>query len=239
MRDNPKPYEIYRHFKGNTYQILAIAKDSEDGHLIVVYQALYGSYEIYARDLVQFMSPVDRIKYPEAEAQYRFTKVEPAQPTVNAGNGRSCSQPDSKTDTGYADSQSNFQMDTGYSDSRSNSKANTVHSEGRSDVKVNAEYQSNQSDEKTNTGHQDDQSDIKVDADYQMDPQVEAFLDADSYEEKLNILAGLHRRITDDMLQIMALTMDIELNPGSTQEQYDELKNCLLTRDKFEADRRF
>lgn len=226
MRDNPKPYEIYRHFKGNTYQILAIAKDSENGHLIVVYQALYGSYEIYARDLVQFMSPVDRIKYPEAEAQYRFTKVDSAQPTVNDKNGHSYSQSDTKTDTGN-------------SDSRSNSKANTVHSEGRSDVKINAEYQSNQSDEKTNTGHQDDQSDIKVDADYQMDPQVEAFLDADSYEEKLNILAGLHRRITDDMLQIMALTMDIELNPGSTQERYDELKNCLLTRDKFEADRRF
>ena len=225
MRDNPKPYEIYRHFKGNTYQILAIAKDSEDGHLIVVYQALYGSYEIYARDLVQFMSPVDRIKYPEAEAQYRFTKVDSAQPTVNDKNGHSYSQSDTKTDTGN-------------SDSRSNSKANTVHSEGRTDVKVNAEYQSSQSDEKTNTGHQDDQSDIKVDADYQMDPQVEAFLDADSYEEKLNILAGLHRRITDDMLKIMALTMDIELNPGSTQEQYDELKNCLLTRNKFEADRR-
>ena len=212
MRDNPKPYEIYRHFKGNTYQILAIAKDSEDGHLIVVYQALYGSYEIYARDLVQFMSPVDRIKYPEAEAQYRFTKVDSAQPTVNDKNGHSYSQSDTKTDTGNSDSRSNSQMDTCYSDSRSNSKANT--------------------------GHQDDQSDIKVDADYQMDPQVEAFLDADSYEEKLNILAGLHRRITDDMLKIMALTMDIELNPGSTQEQYDELKNCLLTRNKFEADRR-
>lgn len=225
MRDNPKPYEIYRHFKGNTYQILAIAKDSEDGHLIVVYQALYGSYEIYARDLVQFMSPVDRIKYPEAEAQYRFTKVDSAQPTVNDKNGHSYSQSDTKTDTGNSDSRSNPQMDTG-------------HFESKSDVNVKAEYQSSQSDEKTNAGHQDEQLDVKSDAGYQMDPQVEAFLDADSYEEKLNILAGLHRRITDDMLKIMALTMDIELNPGSTQEQYDELKNCLLTRNKFEADRR-
>lgn len=225
MRDNPKPYEIYRHFKGNTYQILAIAKDSEDGHLIVVYQALYGSYEIYARDLVQFMSPVDCIKYPEAEAQYRFTKVDSAQPTVNDKNGHSYSQSDTKTDTGNSDSRSNSQMDTG-------------HFESKSDVNVKVEYQSSQSDEKTNAGHQDEQSDVKADADYQMDPQVEAFLDADSYEEKLNILAGLHRRITDDMLKIMALTMDIELNPGSTQEQYDELKNCLLTRNKFEADRR-
>ena len=225
MRDNPKPYEIYRHFKGNTYQILAIAKDSEDGHLIVVYQALYGSYEIYARDLVQFMSPVDRIKYPEAEAQYRFTKVDSAQPTVNDKNGHSYSQSDTKTDTGNSDSRSNSQMDTG-------------HFESKSEVNVNAEYQSSQSVEKTDAGHQDEQSDAKSDAGYQMDPQVEAFLDADSYEEKLNILAGLHRRITDDMLKIMALTMDIELNPGSTQEQYDELKNCLLTRNKFEADRR-
>jgi len=225
MRNNPKPYEIYRHFKGNTYQILAIAKDSEDGHLIVVYQALYGSYEIYARDLVQFMSPVDRIKYPEAEAQYRFTKVDSAQPTVNDKNGHSYSQTDTKTDTGNSDSRSNSQMDTG-------------HFESKSEVNVNAEYQSSQSDEKTDAGHQDEQSDAKSDAGYQMDPQVEAFLDADSYEEKLNILAGLHRRITDDMLKIMALTMDIELNPGSTQEQYDELKNCLLTRNKFEADRR-
>lgn len=225
MRDNPKPYEIYRHFKGNTYQILAIAKDSEDGHLIVVYQALYGSYEIYARDLVQFMSLVDRIKYPEAEAQYRFTKVDSAQPTVNDKNGHSYSQTDTKTDTGNSDSRSNSQMDTG-------------HFESKSEVNVNAEYQSSQSDEKTDAGHQDEQSDAKSDAGYQMDPQVEAFLDADSYEEKLNILAGLHRRITDDMLKIMALTMDIELNPGSTQEQYDELKNCLLTRNKFEADRR-
>lgn len=225
MRNNPKPYEIYRHFKGNTYQILAIAKDSEDGHLIVVYQALYGSYEIYARDLVQFMSPVDRIKYPEAEAQYRFTKVDSAQPTVNDKNGHSYSQTDTKTDTGNSDSRSNFQMDTG-------------HFESKSEVNVNAEYQSSQSVEKTDAGHQDEQSDAKSDAGYQMDPQVEAFLDADSYEEKLNILAGLHRRITDDMLKIMALTMDIELNPGSTQEQYDELKNCLLTRNKFEADRR-
>lgn len=210
MRDNPKPYEIYRHFKGNHYQILAIAKDSEDGHLIVVYQALYGNYEIYTRDLVQFMSPVDRIKYPEVKAQYRFTKVEPAQTTVD--DGHPYRQSDSKMNSVYSDDQPNSQMDTGHFESKS--------------------------DEKTNAGHQDNQSDVKVDADYQMDPQVEAFLDADSYEEKLNILAGLHRRITDDMLQIMALTMDIELNPGSTQERYDELKNCLLTRDKFEADRR-
>ncbi len=76
MRENPKSYEIYKHFKGNLYQILTIAKDSEDGTLKVVYQALYGSYEVYVRDLSMFMSPVDKAKYPNVSQEYRFELVD-------------------------------------------------------------------------------------------------------------------------------------------------------------------
>lgn len=75
MREMPKAFELYKHFKGNLYQVIAIATDSEDGSRKVVYQALYGDYKIYVRDLQSFMSQTDKEKYPNAEQKYRFELV--------------------------------------------------------------------------------------------------------------------------------------------------------------------
>lgn len=76
MRNIPKEGEIYRHFKGNEYQIVAVAEHSEDSSQMVVYKAMYGEGKCYVRPLDMFMEEVDREKYPDATQKYRFEKVE-------------------------------------------------------------------------------------------------------------------------------------------------------------------
>lgn len=70
-----------------------------------------------------------------------------------------------------------------------------------------------------------------------LDPGVEAFLDATTYEERLNILVSMQSRITNDMITTMALVMDIEIPEGEVQDRFQSLKNCLLTKGKYEVNR--
>ena len=76
MRPEPRPYERYRHFKGRDYQVLLIATDAGSGRKSVVYQGLYEPFRIYVRDMEEFLSEVDRGKYPYAQQKERFALLE-------------------------------------------------------------------------------------------------------------------------------------------------------------------
>ena len=82
MRPNPRPQEMYRHFKGNIYQIRCLAKHSETGEMMVVYQAMYDTFQIYVRPLAMFMEEVDVEKYPDARQQYRFELLQDSERSI-------------------------------------------------------------------------------------------------------------------------------------------------------------
>jgi len=49
----------YRHYKGNKYELVGIAKHSETLEELVVYRALYGNHDLWVRPLKMFLEEVE------------------------------------------------------------------------------------------------------------------------------------------------------------------------------------
>lgn len=62
----------YKHFKGNEYLVLYLAKHSESLEDMVVYQALYGEFGIWVRPLSMFLEIIER----DGLMIERFTEIE-------------------------------------------------------------------------------------------------------------------------------------------------------------------
>ena len=160
----------------------------------MIYQALYGEFQVFARPLSMFLEKVDAKKYPDAAGKDRFMRIPMAEaaavpqpvpaPSENPVEPRPAAMP----------------------------------SENPVEPRLAAAS-----------------SESPVEP--QPDPGLLAFLDAESYEEKLEVFAALEGKADLHMLNAIAASLDLELSEGSLEEQYDTLKSCLMTLERYECNR--
>lgn len=193
MERVPKNGEIYRHFKNKLYQIIGIATHSETKEPLVIYQALYGGFGMYARPLAMFASEVDHNKYPDVKQKYRFTRVE-----MNADGTWHCAEEDN---TVILEVQS---------------------AEQQSDLKNAAKQRE--------TGIQEENPDEEC-----PDPKLMEYLDAETFDEKYNVLVSMRDCITDKLVDDIAVVMDVVIPEGDLLNRYDALKMALRTKQKYES----
>lgn len=208
----PKPQEIYKHFKGNLYQITAVAEHTETGEMLVVYQALYGDFRTYARPLSMFTGRVDKEKYPDACQEFRFELQGP-----NAGRQRA------ETD--------------GRAGLASEPESGGAESEEGPDCRSEAFKRPDSEPDALGEKRTPPQDGDAAEGEPGLDPLVLEFLDSSEYGQRLNILAALHHRITDDMITTMAIASGVEVGEGDIEQRFESLKNCLLTLEHYECRR--
>lgn len=63
---------IYKHFKGDYYIVVNVAKNSDTLEEYVIYRQLYGECSLWIRNKQDFLSEVDHNKYPDIKQKYRF-----------------------------------------------------------------------------------------------------------------------------------------------------------------------
>ena len=194
MNQIPQAGEIYQHFKGKLYRIVTLATHTETGEQLVIYQALYGEFQVFARPLSMFLEKVDAKKYPDAAGKDRFMRIPMAEAAA-------VPQPTA------APSENPIEPQSAAAPSENPVESRSAAASSESPVEP------------------------------QPDPGLLAFLDADSYEEKLEVFASLEGKADLHMLNAIAASLDLELSEGSLEEQYDTLKNCLMTLERYECNR--
>lgn len=219
MERIPKSGEFYRHFKNKLYQVITVATHSETGEQLVIYQALYGDYKTYARPLAMFSSEVDHEKYPDVLQKHRFERVEPGDWEKHV------EQASAWEDTGAAsdadcDGAEKFPDTAGYRKCEEVQTQENI-AQGTAQITEDSRTVENQADELKD----------------QINPKVLEFLDTEDFDERYNILVSLRDELDDQMVNILAVALDVVIPEGRLEERYDALKNCLRTRQRYESTR--
>ena len=83
------------------------------------------------------------------------------------------------------------------------------------------------------------QKETSVQSEYEggINPKVLEFLDSEDFDERYNILVALRDEIDDQIINTLAVALDVVIPEGDIDDRYDQLKMCLRTRQRYESNR--
>lgn len=211
-RQTPVAGQIYKHFKGNLYKVLAVAVHTESEEKLVVYQSVDNPDRVFARPLEMFMSDIDRFRYPLIRAKYRFTLV---------------SEPEEETDEPLKTKAAESETSQPSEDTLAASIPSSEQEEETEPSKI--EVTEEQSD--------DDSAVYKDNGELVIDPYVEGVLDEKEFSKKIEFFEMLRGKCTEDMLTTIAISLDIQLQEGSIEDKYSQILRTLKMHEKYETSR--
>ena len=211
-RQTPVAGQIYKHFKGNLYKVLAVAVHTESEEKLVVYQSVENPDRVFARPLEMFMSDIDRFRYPLIRVKYRFTLV---------------SEPEEETDEPLKTKAAESETPQPSEDTLAASIPSSEQEEETEPSKT----------EVTEEQSEDDSAVYKDNGELVIDPYVEGVLDEKEFSKKIEFFEMLRGKCTEDMLTTIAISLDIQLQEGSIEDKYSQILRTLKMHEKYETSR--
>ncbi len=196
-----------------------LAKDSSSLKEKVVYQAMYAPFDCWVRDLEEFTSEVDKEKYPDAKQSWRFEKVvfevaEREQGKPAFGNNAI------PAGTGEADK-----------------KTGWIAQENKEVLKGTEEVSDEILVKALKSGQPQRYLDQKITEEEIAQRGLLQLLDAEGFREKRQIFIGLKPYLNERMLNNIAVALDIVLEDGDEESQYESIMRCMEAFEHYEGRR--
>ena len=220
-RKIPVPGQKYIHFQNRPYQIICVADYAVTREKLVVYQALSGDFGCYVMPLAEFLQPVDRQKYPSVRQTYVFEEADVIREKSETERiGRSLEINRHEIEIMDLDAEDAEEASMQEKESQSQRTASV---QEESQLQRTATVQAESQPQKT-----------EAEEEGQADPALLEFLDAETLEERYNILISLRDRITDHLIDSIAVCLDVVIPEGKTDWRYQQLLIAVRTMQRYE-----
>lgn len=208
-RNIPLPRTFYKDFKGHIFQILCIAKSCVDKRQEVVYQQMFPPFDILSEPLESFMQ--ETYNTDECSQKYKFEQID-----VNNANTVDIAI---KTEELYKICKEKESV----KESDEIVKTEEISDSVLRDALLNGTLDKNVAG--------------KIpDAEIAQRGFME-MLDADTYHDKYIIFSALKNYLNKRLLNNIAVSLDIVLDEEDEEKQYESIRRCLMTFERYETNR--